>query len=81
MPGRADRPKGAVPESLLFEVKSERRGETLVQTGFTDPTGHYYPLAEGEELVQIRETGAAERKTYIRKDGVETPFVDWKADK
>ncbi|MGB3073440.1 MAG: hypothetical protein WBB68_04250 [Candidatus Moraniibacteriota bacterium] len=80
-PSRNERPQGVAPESALFEVKSEKRGDAWVQTGFTDPSGKYYSLEEGEELVQLREDGQVDRKSYIRKDGLETPFEVWKEGK
>ena len=46
--------------------------------GFKDPDGNYYPLGEGEELVHIKKADDMGRDTFIRKDGTDIPFEEWK---
>lgn len=72
-----ERPGGALPESQLFQLKV-RDGKPI---GFTAPDERYYPLQEGEELVQILNENKSARDTFIRKDGQDIPFETWKQGK
>ena len=67
-------PGGPMPEWKFFQSKVDL--STGKEIGFSSPDGNWFPLAEGEELVHVRNDQHG-RDTFIRSGDIMTPFDQW----
>ncbi len=76
------KPGNGIPERRLFFINTLFIDGEYKNVGFTDPEGRYYPLEEGEELIEEGGGDTPERKTFIQnKNGEKIPFEEWKLGK
>jgi len=79
MAKNVERPGDPISERHEFEIYCNT--DPNIQDGFVAPDGTNYKFDAGEQLVFNMDSDSGERKPFIKKDGKEIPFEEWKNGK